>query len=152
MICSALVPLLWITIFAPPITAPLVSYTVPPIAHSVVDCANASAPHIETKSTAKTKRRIEFRQNVVMNPSSPHFKTSNATASAFLRNQNVVSDTLHTAGTIQIQERFRPREYTRAAANSRPGRFFLVWKRRGSTLSAFPVANGLTKSLAAFSS
>src|SRR5712664_3789805 len=106
MLCSALVPLLWITILAPPTTAPLVSYTVPPMAPSVVDCANASAPHIETKSTAKTKRRNEFRQNVVMNPSSPRFKTSNATASAFLRNENVVSDTLHTFWTMEIQEKF----------------------------------------------
>jgi hypothetical protein len=70
------------------------------MAPSVVDCANASAPHIETKSAAKTKYRIEFRQNVVMNPSSPRFKTSNATASVFLRGENVVSDTLHTVGTM----------------------------------------------------
>src|SRR5712691_10670977 len=100
MLCSALVPLLWITIFAPPITAPLVSYTVPPMAPSVVDCANASAPHIETKSTAKTKYRIEFRQNVVMNPSSPHFKTRNVTANVFLRDENVVSAALQTVGTM----------------------------------------------------
>src|SRR3989454_8874546 len=100
MVCSALVPLLWITTFAPPTTAPLVSYTVPPTAPSVVDCANASAPHIEKKSTAKTKRRNEFRQNVVMNPSSPRFKTSNAIASVFLRDEHVVSDTLDAVGAM----------------------------------------------------